>query len=166
MTLLNYYSYPIAAAILLAGFIAFLWQRNLIPQLRVLYALGAAVVLAAPLVLFARQPTPVSDMGQLRSMLVDGRPTVVEYYSPYCLACITIRPLSEIVTGGLGTDVQVIQLDATDPVTGALGRDLGMTVTPSYALFDGDSLDPAWRLPGRLDREALTEQLRRLVEDG
>jgi hypothetical protein len=164
MATLNHFSYVLVAGAVLVMCALVLWQRGLGTRpWRVLILLGLAVILAGPPILFARQPTDVANAEALRERLRSGRPTLVEYYSPFCLGCVTTRPLSGYVESQFGDRVQVIYLDATDPVRGPLGREIGFTITPSYAIYDGRSTEPVMRLPGPVERDEILDQLRTLA---
>ncbi|MCS6842942.1 MAG: thioredoxin family protein [Caldilineales bacterium] len=70
-----------------------------------------------------------------RALASADQPTLVEFFSNYCLGCVANRPavqrLAEEWTGG-----RLVTLDVMDPDIRRFGDEVGFEVTPTFILYD------------------------------
>lgn len=70
-----------------------------------------------------------------RALATSEQPTLVEFFSNYCLGCVANRPavqrLAEAWTGG-----RLVSLDVMDPDIRRFGDEVGFEITPTFILYD------------------------------
>jgi thioredoxin 1 len=120
-----------------------------------------AVLLGALLVpqsLRAEEAVNQGNPGQnveIKSVLRQGRTTVVDFYSRYCPPCMRLSPLLEQL-GQKRSDLQIVKLDINRPgVAGIdwgspLARQFSLQSIPHFKIYDGNGRllkegDPAFK---------------------
>jgi thiol-disulfide isomerase/thioredoxin len=140
MTIANQFSFVFFSISGIALF--FLVLRSRRASWRVsLGASGAAVVLAAAAFLILRPGlSDVSSAQAARAVVGNGKPTLIEFFSNYCIGCMTARPAVDSLVADIQTTfpdaVNILRIDIhTD-----FGRELrdiyGFSYTPEFILFN------------------------------
>ncbi len=114
---------------------------------------GVAVLLLAVVSLagwIVLRPTPgnVSDLAQAEATLHGGKPTVLEFYSDYCIGCIAARSAFDTVATQMQQTfagaVNVLRVDIHSDSGRALREEYGFSYTPEFVIFDGGASE-LWR---------------------
>ncbi len=150
MTVLNYYSFLILSVLIFGVLAAVVlhaqrgWREYLM--------LGgvAVILLGAWLVLHPRQSPLSADAGAVRDEIGAGLPVLLEFQSPYCLACTAMQPKVDALEAEYAGQLRVIRVNIqTEP-----GRELtayyGFEYTPTFIFFSADGQE-LWREVGALN---------------
>jgi thiol-disulfide isomerase/thioredoxin len=114
-----------------------------------LSALSAAAALAV-IAFFILRPglSDVSSAQAARAIVRSGKPTLIEFYSNYCIGCMVVRPAVD----ALAADIQASFPDAFNilriDIHTDFGRELrdiyGFSYTPEFILFNAQGQE-TWR---------------------
>lgn len=114
-----------------------------------LSASGAAVALAVAAFFLLRPGlSDVSSAQAARTIVGNGKPTLIEFFSNYCIGCMTVRPALDTLIADIQTSfpdaINVLRIDIhTD-----FGRELrdiyGFSYTPEFILFNPQGQE-TWR---------------------
>ncbi|KAI2464878.1 disulfide isomerase [Annulohypoxylon bovei var. microspora] len=112
---------------------------------------GLAAVVAAKSAVLDLIPSNFDDV-----VLKSGKPTLVEFFAPWCGHCKNLAPVYEELAQAFATskDVQIAKVDADAEKD--LGRKFGVQGFPTLKWFDGKSDKPTDYSGGR-DLESLTK---------
>jgi thiol-disulfide isomerase/thioredoxin len=101
---------------------------------------------------------------EVQALIGSGTPVLLEFQSPYCIGCISIKPqvdeLEKELNGqiSIGNKIHVVRLNIQDDV----GKDLisiyGFQFTPTFIYFDEDG-NELWRLVGSFDPQKVRDSL-------
>ena len=102
---------------------------------------------------------------EVQSLIGSGTPVLLEFQSPYCIACISIKPevdkLEEELNNQISPEKQlhIVRLNIQEDA----GRDLlstyGFQFTPTFIYFDADG-NEVWRLVGSFDPQKVRDSLK------
>ncbi|KAI0397236.1 thioredoxin-like protein [Xylariaceae sp. FL0594] len=112
---------------------------------------GLAAVVAAKSAVLDLIPDNFDDV-----VLKSGKPTLVEFFAPWCGHCKNLAPVYEELAQAFASskDVQIAKVDAD--AEKALGKRFGIQGFPTLKFFDGKSEKPEEYKGGR-DLESLTK---------
>lgn len=156
--LFNQYSAVlIAAALILAAALVVTIRKA---QWYDYLALGIIIagLIVAWLLLHPVQTPLMDDAKTVQSMIGQGKPVLLEFQSPYCLACTAIKPVVDELENELGDQLLVIRLNIQEPVGRELGRVYMFQYTPTFIFFDAQG-NQLWRQVGGLDAERVRESV-------
>ncbi len=156
---INQYSFLLLAAGLsiLAGVI--LLTRK--PRWNDYLAFAALVMglLLAWVILHPRQTPLMDDARKVREMIGAGTPVLLEYQSPYCLACTAVQPVVDGLEQDAGETLHIIRINAQETVGNDLAAHYGLGFTPTFILFDARG-NELWREVGSLDVQHVRDSIR------
>lgn len=111
---------------------------------------GLASLVAAKSAVLDLIPSNFDDV-----VLKSGKPTLVEFFAPWCGHCKTLAPVYEDLAGvfAFSDAVQIAKVDAD--AEKSLGKRFGVQGFPTLKFFDGKSKDPVDYQGGR-DIDSLT----------
>lgn len=118
--------------------------------LKSLVLTGLAAVVAAKSAVLDLVPSNFDDV-----VLKSGKPTLVEFFAPWCGHCKNLAPVYEDLASTFASskDVQIAKVDAD--AEKSLGKRFGVQGFPTLKFFDGKSDKPTDYSGGR-DLESLT----------
>jgi len=105
-----------------------------------------------------KQSAPLTDIGN------NGKPTVIDFWAPWCGNCKVAAPTLQAVEEEYGDKVNFIMVNADDARNGPLIQLFGVDAIPHLALLDGDG-DAETALIGPTSRNVLRSDLDALLRD-
>jgi thiol-disulfide isomerase/thioredoxin len=145
MNLVNQFSFPLIAIVLMALSIVIL-RRWLHSGWRVVSGVLIAIALLfmAGFVLFQPEDSDVRDFNAAIAALENNRPTIVVFFSKFCSLCITMEPLVNDLENDLESEFDILRVDIHTPVGRSLREQLSFSFTPEFVLYDSDGRE-VWR---------------------
>lgn len=152
----NQYSYLfLSAGLALALLVLLRWRRVRWPL--TLVSVVALVALAGGVWLVVRPgSSDVSELRAAEAALNNGRPTFLEFFSNYCLGCVSARPTVDQIVSQIQDRFNILRVDIHTEMGRALRQKLGFSYTPEFVLFNPQGQE-VWRSnrPPSLDQLAL-----------
>jgi len=149
-TFVNYYSALITGLVLAVAAGVILLTRKPRWNDYLAFTVIVAGLIAAWMILHPRQTPLMEDARRVRGMIGVGTPVLLEFQSPYCLACTAIKPVVDELEADLEGRLHVIRVDVQE----AAGRELApiyrFSFTPTFIFFDAQG-NELWRQVGSLD---------------
>lgn len=150
----NQYSYLfLSAALLLALLIVLRWRHV---RWRIVFGtlFLAAVLLGGIWTVVRQSGGTVETLASAEATLKNGRPTFVEFFSQYCLGCVSARPQVETMVSQIKDDFNILLVDIHTDFGRALRQKLGFSYSPEFVLFNARG-EEVWRS----NRPPTTDQL-------
>lgn len=123
------------------------------------FAVIAGGLIMAWSILHPRQTELMGDAKEVQTMIGAGTPVLLEFQSPYCMACTAIRPTVDALENEMSGKLKVIRLNIQDPVGRELTDAYGFNYTPTFILFDADGAELARQI-GSLDPQIVRDALK------
>lgn len=160
LQIFNQYSALWMAALLVVVVAVALFRHHR-PSLRDFFALGALVtgLFIAWLRLHPVQTPLMEDAQKVQAMIGQGKPVLLEFQSPYCVACTQMKPIVDDVEKELQGRLLVIRINVQEEAGRQLAARYGFQYTPTFIFFDAKG-NEVWREIGRLD----TQRVRKSIE--
>lgn len=123
-------------------------------------AFGAIVVglIVAWASLHPRQTLLMDDAREVKEMIGAGTPVLLEFQSPYCIRCVSIKPLVDDLELELGDQIHIIRLNVQEQVGMELSPVYGFEFTPTFIYFDAAG-NEVWRVIGDFDPQQVRDSL-------
>lgn len=123
-------------------------------------AFGAIVVglIVAWASLHPRQTLLMDDAREVKEMIGAGTPVLLEFQSPYCIRCVSIKPLVDDLELELGDQIHIIRLNVQEQVGMELSPVYGFEFTPTFIYFDATG-NEVWRIIGDFDPQQVRDSL-------
>lgn len=123
-------------------------------------AFGAIVVglIVAWASLHPRQTLLMDDAREVKEMIGAGTPVLLEFQSPYCIRCVSIKPLVDDLELELGDQIYIIRLNVQEQVGMELSPVYGFEFTPTFIYFDAAG-NEVWRVIGDFDPQQVRNSL-------
>ncbi|MGE5250974.1 MAG: thioredoxin family protein [Bacteroidota bacterium] len=157
--LLNQYSFVVIILALVGAAGAVLLTRR--PRwndyLAFFVILGGLI--AAWLILHPRQTPLMGDARHVQEAIGAGTPVLLEFQSPYCVACTAIKPVVDELESGLAGRLRVIRLDIQQPAGRELAPVYRFAFTPTFIFFDAHG-NELWRQVGTLDAQRVRDSVK------
>jgi thiol-disulfide isomerase/thioredoxin len=136
VAIFNHRFYPVMVGTLFVV-LAYLLARSGVTTLD--YAILVAYGLLAYVVwrvLQTRQTGPNSAR-LVRTMLRDGtQPTLIQFYSSYCVGCMAIKPVVDQLEAEAGTRLRILRLSIDSEPGKTLKSEFDVVFTPTFYYFD------------------------------
>lgn len=144
MNIVNQYSYLLALFGLIG--ICFLLLRKFGVHLLINITIQTiiATALFIGLLLLRPGPSDVNSIQEARSLLNNGRPTFMEFFSNYCGGCVAFRPIVENVVRDIKNDFNILRIDIHTDFGRQLREEIGFSFTPEFILFNQQGAE-VWR---------------------
>ena len=110
-------------------------------------------------ILHPRQTPLMEDARMVQQMIGKGTPVLLEYQSPYCMACTAIKPAVDDLEAVLGGQLHIIRINAQETAGRELAALYGFGFTPTFIFFDAQGTE-LWREVGSLDARRVRESLK------
>jgi thiol-disulfide isomerase/thioredoxin len=150
----------VISALALVAVVGFFLLRDK-PKWNDVLAFGVIIIgLAAAW--FALRPTQTPLMessAKVQAMIGAGTPVLLEFQSPYCLACTMVKPVVDGLEQELAGQVEFIRLNIQDEVGQELAPLYSFEYTPTFIFFDAQG-NEVWREVGRLDPQRVRDSLK------
>ena len=97
----------------------------------------AAVCFVIWRLLVTRGTEEISTVTAFQDAIRNGeRPTLVQFYSPYCAGCLAMKPIVDQLEAEAGERLQIIKLNIDTPPGRSLVDNYGVLFTPTFLYFD------------------------------
>jgi thiol-disulfide isomerase/thioredoxin len=145
MNLLNQYSYVIIAVIVCA--VLYLGLRRFAKSTQA-GAVGAVLLAAAIFIggfaLLQTGEGDVTEVAQVDSLVANGQPTFIEFFSNYCTGCLLLRPTVDGIIADIGDDFNVLRINIHSTAGRELRETYEFSFTPEFILLDAAGQE-VWR---------------------
>ena len=153
MAFVNQFSFLLLAALLLLALFFYLRRReqadgSFMAVVALLIGLTFAYTFFRPVDI----DKPTQDILEANSG--SGQPVLLEFQSPYCIACMAVEPITKQVESEFAGELDVIRINVLESDAEPLLKRFNFRYTPTFIMLDplGDEL---WRTVGVLDPEAV-----------
>lgn len=109
--------------------------------------------------------TPLMDNARTVTALIGaGTPVLLEFQSPYCIACAQIQPAVDELEAELdaeisiGKQLHIVRLNVQDDVGRELAAAYDFEFTPTFIFFDSQG-NEMWRSVGTFDPQRVRDSL-------
>lgn len=123
------------------------WDENWLTIVVVLVLAGAYAFLRTPGDAFA-------SAEEVKALLTDGQPTVIEFYSNSCSICLVSKPKVDRLETDLTGQADLLRLNVKADVGRRLASSWGVRGVPTFFVFDGAG-DVVYAQAGAPDVEAI-----------
>ncbi|GAB4469823.1 MAG: hypothetical protein Kow00124_05360 [Anaerolineae bacterium] len=103
--------------------------------------LAALIILAYGVwrLLVTTQTHEADSIRAVRQTLANGeRPTIIEFFSSYCVGCMAMKPIVDRLESEAGERLQIIRLNIDQEPGRTLMDEYGVVFTPTFVYFDKD----------------------------
>lgn len=123
-------------------------------------AFGAIVVglIVAWASLHPRQTLLMDDAREVKEIIGAGTPVLLEFQSPYCIRCVSIKPLVDDLELELGDQIHIIRLNVQEQVGMELSPVYGFEFTPTFIYFDSAG-NEVWRTIGDFNPQQVRDTI-------
>ncbi len=146
MQIFNHYSFLLSALIVVMVVVVALWRWKAGPMW--LRLAGVGVILAATVgvgFVFRYPASEAATVQNVETVLNNGQPTFLVFYSNYCLGCMASLPTVRALENDLDTSaVNVLLIDIHTDTGETLRRSYRANVTPTYIILDASGQEK-WR---------------------
>ncbi len=89
--------------------------------------------------LVTSQTQEADSIRAVRQALANGeRPTIIEFFSSYCVGCMAMKPIVDRLESEAGERLQIIRLNIDQEPGRTLMDEYGVVFTPTFVYFDKD----------------------------
>lgn len=144
MALLNQFSYVLIGFSAAAGvaLLLRLWRWS---WLKSLAAAAVVALLFSGIWIFVRPgSSDVDNVQAAEATLTNGRPTLVEFFSNYCMGCVAVRPAVDALVERIQDRFNILRVDIHTPFGRALRERYTFSYSPEFVLFNTQGQE-VWR---------------------
>ncbi len=144
----NQYSYLTFTAVGAIVLLFVLWRLRVRRLLIGLVGLALVAVFAAGWLVLRPGASDVDSVAAAEQVISSGQPTLVEFYSNYCVGCMALRGTVDALVAEsgerFGDDLNILRIDIHTELGRALRERYGFSYSPEFVLF-GDHGAEVWR---------------------
>ena len=122
------------------------------------------VALFGFLVINVASPTESPENLKTSSFLAQDQPTIVEFMSPTCMACIASKPTVSAMKDLYGSKVKFVEIDVTKQEFKDDAREYGVSSTPTFIMFNTDG-EEKYRFSGIAKSRIMSPEIKKLIEN-
>ena len=146
--LFNQYSYLLFTASATVVVLLVLWRLRVRKPLVGLAGLALVVAFSAGWLVLRPGLSDVDSVAAAEQVINSGRPTLVEFYSNYCVGCMAVRATVDDLVGEseqrFGDELSILRIDIHTELGRALRERYGFSYSPEFVMFD-DAGAEVWR---------------------
>ena len=151
MNILNQFSYVLISLAIIAA--SLLVLRRYEVDRRLMAALSITLMLFSLTGYLLLRPgaSDVSSTGEAQTIIQNGKPTFLEFFSNYCAGCLAVRPAVDLLVDDIEDEFNILRIDIHTEFGRELRDSLGFTSSPEFILLDAEG-KVIWRdhtLPSR-----------------
>ena len=144
MNVINQFSYVLMVAAILLGSLLILRRMRVRWPAVTLTQLGFLGLFVVGFFVLRPGASTVSDFDVAESIIDNGTPTFVEFFSNYCTGCIAVEPFVDRVVSDIEGEFDIIRVDIHTTVGREMRAAYGFSFTPEFVLFDDEGQE-VWR---------------------
>jgi thioredoxin 1 len=158
MNILNQYSFVwLAAFVTILAALIFLRKKPRLPEFLAVGVILLALV-TAWFLLRPRQTLLSGEAAEVQASIGQGTPVLLEFQSPYCLACTAIKPVVDNLEAEYAGRLLILRVNIQSQAGRELAAVYGFQYTPTFIFFDAAG-NEVWREVGGLNVERLRQSL-------
>jgi thiol-disulfide isomerase/thioredoxin len=142
--LFNQYSFVLISAGVLIAVVIILWRLSV--SRRVISATVGLLLVFVLVSYFLLRPGlgDVNSTSAAESIIQNGKPTFLEFFSNYCAGCLAIRPVVDEIAVELRDDFNILRIDIHTDAGRELRERYAFNYTPEFILFNQQG-EEVWR---------------------
>ena len=109
-------------------------------------------------------PTETPENFKASGFLSQEQPTIVEFMSPTCMACLASKPTVSAMKDLYGNKVKFVEIDVTKQEFKDDAREYGVSSTPTFVMFDAEG-EEKYRFSGIAKSRIMDPEIRKLIEN-
>ena len=96
--------------------------------------------------------------------LSQEQPTIVEFMSPTCMACLASKPTVSAMKDLYGDKIKFVEIDVTKQEYKDDARQYGVSTTPTFVMFDSQG-EEKYRFSGIAKSRIMDPEIKKLIEN-
>jgi thiol-disulfide isomerase/thioredoxin len=150
MDIINQYSYIIASLFVMSGIFALSFSAVRRQATRKSWPLISSFVVSMALVLFGGffvlhpGAATIDIISEVEQLLTNDRPTLLQFYSNYCIGCMSVKRAMDELAPEIGTTHDILRVDIHTDFGREIREELGFSYTPEFVLYDANGRE-IWR---------------------
>jgi thiol-disulfide isomerase/thioredoxin len=159
VNIINPYSLLWVTAILLVILAVILFRRKRgLPEILAFAAILTGLLMVYFYIRPVQTPLLGADAASVRAMIGQGQPVLLEFQSPYWLACTAAKPVVDRLENEYKGKLLFIRINIQDKLGMELAPVYGFRYTPTFIFFDEQGAE-VWRTIGSLDEARLRGEM-------
>jgi|TARA_B110000438_G_scaffold293600_1_gene333733 thiol-disulfide isomerase/thioredoxin len=108
-------------------------------------------------------PAESSENIKTSGFLSQDQPTIVEFMSPTCMACLVSKPTVSAMKDLYGDKVKFVEIDVTKQEFKDDAREYGVSSTPTFVMFNADG-EEKYRFSGIAKSRIMDPEIKKLIQ--
>ena len=123
-----------------------------------------SAVIITWIVIHPRETPLMNDAKKVQQIIGAGTPILLEFQSPYCIACTQIKPAVDGLENdmqnqiSIGMPLRIIRLDIQESVGKELASQYAVQFTPTFIFFNSTG-NEMWRTIGEFDPQKVRDSI-------